>query len=156
MTCSSVTTSSGPDGAGAAGDAAAGGGTRAGDGVGSGMGRGGVGVAWRKGSAVAVRVAVDVTVGGSEALERAQQEPLVDLLVVDLGLPDMDGLELAARLRVLIPSLPVLVITGSVVPDELPRFVVGVVAKPYRSKDLTAAVRAALDARQTEVREVAG
>lgn len=48
---------------------------------------------------------------GMEAL--AQIPPLKpDLVIVDLSLPDIDGLEVVQRLRAQLPSLPILVVSG--------------------------------------------
>ncbi|MFO1148396.1 MAG: response regulator [Alsobacter sp.] len=56
----------------------------------------------------------DVLEAGSGALaERLFAEAgRVDLLVTDVGLPDISGLDLARRLRALSPALPVLFATG--------------------------------------------
>jgi len=48
---------------------------------------------------------------GLEALDRLQQER-VDVLVTDLGMPYLNGLELVKRVRAANPSLPVILITG--------------------------------------------
>jgi len=48
---------------------------------------------------------------GPEALERIPAG--VDLLVADLWMPGMDGVELIARARRLTPDLPAVVVTGS-------------------------------------------
>lgn len=89
-----------------------------------------------------------VVVGdGPTALVRAKQ-PEVDLLVLDLGLPGMDGLDVCRRLRQVRPELPVLMLTART--DEVD-FVVGLdagaddyVAKPFRLAELLARVRALL------------
>jgi DNA-binding response OmpR family regulator len=72
----------------------------------------------------------------------------VDLLVLDLGLPGMDGLDVCRRLRRVRPDLPVLMLTART--DEVD-FVVGLdagaddyVAKPFRLAELLARVRALL------------
>ena len=72
----------------------------------------------------------------------------VDLLVLDLGLPGMDGLDVCRRLRKTRPDLPVLMLTART--DEVD-FVVGLdagaddyVAKPFRLAELLARVRALL------------
>ncbi|MHA6805620.1 response regulator transcription factor [Salinifilum ghardaiensis] len=72
----------------------------------------------------------------------------VDLLVLDLGLPDMDGLEVCRRLRAQGRGLPVLMLTART--DEVD-FVVGLdagaddyVAKPFRLAELMARIRALL------------
>ncbi|MFJ8044648.1 response regulator transcription factor [Kitasatospora sp. NPDC096147] len=72
----------------------------------------------------------------------------VDLIVLDLGLPEMDGLEVARRLRAEGRTCPVLVLTARA--DEVDT-VVGLdagaddyVTKPFRLAELLARVRALL------------
>ncbi len=48
---------------------------------------------------------------GEEALTALGQTPF-DLLLLDIGLPGLSGLELLAHVRQAIPSLPVLLVTG--------------------------------------------
>jgi len=48
---------------------------------------------------------------GTEALALAEQNGL-DLLVLDLSMPELDGLEVLERLRTSRPELPVVVYTG--------------------------------------------
>ena len=90
---------------------------------------------------------VDVAGDGTTALEHVR-EGGVDLLVLDLGLPGMDGLEVCRRLRLDFPDLPVLMLTART--DEVD-FVVGLdagaddyVGKPFRLAELLARVRALL------------
>jgi DNA-binding response OmpR family regulator len=89
---------------------------------------------------------VDVCTDGESALEAALQHP--DLLVLDLGLPKMDGLEVCRRLRQEGRSVPVLVLTARA--DEVDT-VVGLdagaddyVTKPFRLAELLARTRALL------------
>lgn len=96
---------------------------------------------------------------GISALDQASQGP-VDLLVLDLGLPGMDGLEVCRRLRTTSPDLPVLMLTART--DEVD-FVVGLdagaddyVGKPFRLAELLARVRALLRRRTAETVEVGG
>ncbi|MEV6903777.1 response regulator transcription factor [Amycolatopsis sp. NPDC051372] len=84
----------------------------------------------------------------------------VDLLVLDLGLPGMDGLEVCRRLRAGGTELPVLMLTART--DEVD-FVVGLdagaddyVAKPFRLAELLARIRALLRRRVPEVLESGG
>jgi signal transduction histidine kinase/ligand-binding sensor domain-containing protein/ActR/RegA family two-component response regulator len=49
---------------------------------------------------------------GREALAMAQDTAL-DLVVTDLGLPDMDGMELAEQLRAACPTVPIIALTGA-------------------------------------------
>ena len=84
----------------------------------------------------------------------------VDLLVLDLGLPGMDGLEVCRRIRLEVPDLPVLMLTART--DEVD-FVVGLdagaddyVSKPFRLAELLARVRALLRRLTPETVEVGG
>ncbi len=71
-----------------------------------------------------------------------------DLLVLDLGLPDGDGLDLCRDLRASGRSLPILVLTARGEPEERVRGLeVGAddyLAKPFFSAELVARVRALL------------
>jgi len=96
---------------------------------------------------------------GPAALHRADDGD-VDLLVLDLGLPEMDGLDVCRRLRRTRPDLPVLMLTARA--DEVD-FVVGLdagaddyVAKPFRLAELMARVRALLRRSVPDALEVAG
>ncbi|MGW5052850.1 response regulator transcription factor [Actinokineospora sp. NPDC004072] len=89
-----------------------------------------------------------VVVGdGHRALDLASAGGL-DLLVLDLGLPGLDGLDVCRRLRAAGRSIPVLMLTARA--DEVD-FVVGLdagaddyVAKPFRLAELLARIRALL------------
>lgn len=90
---------------------------------------------------------VDVAETGTDTLTRAGDSG-VDLLVLDLGLPEMDGLDVCRKLRADGNSLPILVLTARA--DEVDT-VVGLdagaddyVTKPFRLAELLARVRALL------------
>ena len=75
---------------------------------------------------------------GKRALEILETEPLVDLMVTDHAMPGMSGIELAALVKTMRPSMPVLLATGyaelpSVKGTDLPRL-----AKPYEQAELSA------------------
>lgn len=102
---------------------------------------------------------VDVVADGPAALTRAGG-PGPDLMVLDLGLPGMDGLEVCRRVRADQPDLPVLMLTART--DEVD-FVVGLdagaddyVGKPFRLAELLARVRALLRRRAPEVLDAGG
>jgi len=46
-----------------------------------------------------------------DALAHCAQKPLIDLALIDVGLPDMDGLALLRKLHTLMPAVPMVVIT---------------------------------------------
>ncbi len=103
--------------------------------------------------------AVDVAVDGIAALERVR-EGAIDLLLLDLGLPGMDGLEVCRRVRLDFPDMPVLMLTART--DEVD-FVVGLdagaddyVGKPFRLAELLARVRALLRRLTPETVDVGG
>ncbi len=89
----------------------------------------------------------DVVGTGPAALEAALSGAYA-LVILDLGLPDMDGLEVCRRIRAERPQLAVLMLTART--DEVD-FVVGLdagaddyVGKPFRLAELLARVRALL------------
>src|SRR5688572_8257398 len=91
---------------------------------------------------------VEVCEDGPGALESATGDLPVDLVVLELGLPGMDGLEVCRRLRAEGKGTPVLVLTARA--DEVDT-VVGLdagaddyVTKPFRLAELLARVRALL------------
>jgi CheY-like chemotaxis protein len=79
---------------------------------------------------------------GQEALERATGLEALSVLVTDLAMPRMGGLELRTRLHAEHPELPVLFISGHVqdglaglMPED------SILEKPFRSQELLARVR---------------
>src|SRR5919109_4390050 len=102
---------------------------------------------------------VEVREDGPTALDAGMQGG-VDLVVLDLGLPGMDGLEVARRLRAEGHTVPILILTARA--DEVDT-VVGLdagaddyVTKPFRLAELLARVRALLRRGSTETPIVQG
>jgi DNA-binding response OmpR family regulator len=90
--------------------------------------------------------AVTLATTGAEALAHAGAG--VDVVVLDLGLPDIDGLEVCRRLRAIRPDLEILILTARTTEIDI---VVGLdagaddyLAKPFRLAELLARVRARL------------
>jgi len=88
---------------------------------------------------------VDVATEGATGLEAARSRDY-DLLILDLGLPDMDGLEVCRRLRAADVAAPVLMLTAR---DEVEDRVRGLDAgaddylgKPFALSELLARMRA--------------
>jgi CheY-like chemotaxis protein len=80
-----------------------------------------------------------------EALQIAEQEPgaSIDLLLTDLVMPQMSGLDLAKRLRTLRPTMQVLYMSGFVQSEAL---TAELVTKPFKADDLAQKVREVLGA----------
>jgi DNA-binding response OmpR family regulator len=87
---------------------------------------------------------------GLAALERATTAP-AGLLLLDLGLPDLDGLEVLRRLRAGGSDLPVVVVTSRSDPgDRVEATALGVhgyIVKPFPLADLLAAVEGSVGTR---------
>ncbi|HET8598489.1 MAG TPA: ATP-binding protein [Castellaniella sp.] len=89
-------------------------------------------------------VAVMCAADGMEGIRALEQAPRVDLLVTDVGLPGMDGRDLAERARARQPELPVLFMTGYVEAASKdswsgPR--TGLIVKPFTLDVLAVRVR---------------
>jgi two-component system alkaline phosphatase synthesis response regulator PhoP len=107
---------------------------------------------------VAAGFAVTVATDGPTALEQARAVP-PDLVVLDLGLPGIDGLDVARALQAAEPPVPIIMLTAR--SDEVDR-VLGLelgaddyLVKPFSPRELVARVRAVLrrTARAGEERE---
>ncbi|AZC31390.1 Response regulator [Pseudomonas chlororaphis subsp. piscium] len=82
--------------------------------------------------------------GSEEALTRLQDSALrIDLMMTDVGLPGMDGKELAARARALRPQLPVLFASGYAENIEVAAGM-AVIGKPFSIDQLRNKVRTLL------------
>jgi two-component system cell cycle sensor histidine kinase/response regulator CckA len=80
----------------------------------------------------------------------AQGEPEVSLVLTDLVMPGIGGLEVVEVLGLYRPDLPVVCVTGAASPRsiaELQRLKVPVVRKPFDPEQLTGVIRGLLDAR---------
>lgn len=88
---------------------------------------------------------VDLAASGAAALELARRHP--DLVIVDLGLPGMDGLEVVARLRAS-SKVPIMVLSARDTEEtKIAALDAGAddyVTKPFGMGELVARVRAAL------------
>ncbi len=95
---------------------------------------------------------------GAEALELANQEPLPSLVLLDLMLPDMSGIEICRQLRMSpnTRAIPIIILTAK--GEEIDRvvgFEVGAddyVVKPFSVRELMLRIRAIL--RRTDTDQV--
>ncbi len=91
--------------------------------------------------------AVDIVPDGQEALYMAEEYDY-DLVLLDLVLPSMDGLQVLQQIRNRKKNLPVLVLTGRArVEDRVKGLDLGAddyMVKPFAFRELTARVRALL------------
>ena len=58
------------------------------------------------------RLEVLTAFSGEEALQKLEQEPLVDVVVLDLKMPEMEGLETLRRIKERHPMVEVIILTG--------------------------------------------
>jgi two-component system, OmpR family, response regulator len=86
------------------------------------------------------------------ALREVQQRPYT-LTLLDAKLPDMDGLELARRIRAIDPGILIIVVSGYFYQDaptiqeaQASQLIQDFVAKPFQHEEITRAVRKALAA----------
>ncbi|HET7528588.1 MAG TPA: response regulator [Burkholderiaceae bacterium] len=91
---------------------------------------------------------VDSVASGPEALA-AVNARAPDLVMLDLLLPGMSGIEISSELRTAHPTVPILFVSGHADPELLHRVVPGarLLRKPFQSEELYAEVRRGLDAR---------
>lgn len=94
------------------------------------------------------RAGYEISVVGSAAEALQSVSRGVQLVLLDLGLPDMDGLVLCREMRAARPALPILVVTArSSEPDLVLAFSAGAddfLVKPFRSQELLARASALL------------
>lgn len=100
---------------------------------------------------------VDVAANGKEGLDSVRQRP-PDLVILDIMMPGIDGLEVCCRLRAADEKLPVLMLTAKdATSDQVLGLETGAddyIVKPFVFEVLLARVRALLRRREPEAREV--
>jgi two-component system OmpR family response regulator len=98
--------------------------------------------------------AVDVTSRGEDAVQAARQERF-DMVILDVGLPGIDGFEVLRRLRAAEYRAPVLVLTArDTVNDRVHGLDLGAddyMAKPFAMPELAARVRALIRRSQAQI-----
>jgi len=100
---------------------------------------------------------VAIAASGSEALDRSLERP-PELVVLDIMLPGLDGLEVAQRLRTAGDNVPILMLTArDTIADRVKGLETGAddyLVKPFAPEELVARVKALLRRSQEEQHEV--
>jgi CheY-like chemotaxis protein len=85
---------------------------------------------------------VSVAEDGAEAHELIQQAPgRFDLVITDISMETMDGIELGEKMRALCPSVPVLYISAYLETCDPAIATRHFLAKPFSSRELLAKIR---------------
>jgi len=93
---------------------------------------------------------VETAGGGPEAIDKAKEEPF-DAIILDLLMPDMDGLETLKQLKSINPDLQVILLTGHGTIDKgveaMKLGAMDFVEKPADFKELLEKIKKAKDKR---------
>ena len=81
--------------------------------------------------------------GGAEALNLLEHNPDLRMIITDIRMPDMSGIELADLATRRQSDLKIILISGYFVSQQVQR---RFLRKPFRMRDLAAAVKAELNA----------
>jgi len=94
---------------------------------------------------------VRAAAGGRECLELARSGP-VDLALIDLRMPDVDGLEVLRQIQALHPGAPILILTAfATLETAIEAIRAGAydyLSKPFRMEEIRLVVRRALEQRR--------
>jgi DNA-binding response OmpR family regulator len=92
------------------------------------------------------RHVVELATDGQTGLEIAEDAPGIECVILDIGLPDMTGLEVARRLRAVGSAVPILMLTArDTVGDRVTGLDAGAddyLVKPFAFEELSARLRA--------------
>jgi two-component system cell cycle response regulator DivK len=90
----------------------------------------------------------EVAPDGKEAMRLAAVEPFPDLVLMDLALPDLDGIEVTRRLKAANPRLVIIAVSAHAMASDRDRARAagcdGFLTKPYQIDQLIEVVRRAL------------
>jgi CheY-like chemotaxis protein len=91
---------------------------------------------------------VVMATNGAEALDRlAAGVHAIDIVLSDVTMPEMNGIDLSYKIREQYPTMPVAIVSGDV--SELERSIIGragvpFIKKPFHAESLYSAVREAI------------
>ncbi|HXN09552.1 MAG TPA: response regulator, partial [Candidatus Acidoferrales bacterium] len=99
---------------------------------------------------------VDVSMTGRDALARLKTREPYDAIVLDLRLPDMNGLEIVEHIKINRPSLGLIVASGYLEQEDVlrtaERWPIMMLRKPYAASDLIERLNMLLQQRRDYVR----
>jgi CheY-like chemotaxis protein len=86
----------------------------------------------------------------AEALEiLRRQQGRIDLVIMDINLPQVDGYQLLHQLKNIVPEIKVIIASGFIGREEMEKFwragVAGLIHKPFRAAQLQAAIISVLE-----------
>ena len=99
---------------------------------------------------------VDMSMTGRDALARLKSREPYDAIVLDLRLPDMNGLEIVEHIKINRPSLGLIVASGYLEQEDVlrtaERWPIMMLRKPYAASDLIERLNMLLQQRRDYVR----
>ncbi len=101
--------------------------------------------------------AVEIFDSGYPAIERMREKEF-DLVITDLKMPGLSGIEVLKRIKVLQPEVPILIITGystvETAVEALKSGAVNYIAKPFTPDEITDKVQRALDQKSVMLTDI--
>lgn len=94
---------------------------------------------------------VDAVTGGREGLQRLEQSPSgrYDLIVTDLQMPEMTGMDVLEHIKKVYPEIPVLIVTGygtvKTAVEAMKKGALDYITKPIDNEELKYVVKRALE-----------
>jgi DNA-binding NtrC family response regulator len=102
---------------------------------------------------------VQTAENGKQAIERLRTDQEIDLVITDMKMPEMDGVELLKFIRQVRENLPVIILTGhgtlENALDSVEQGAWDYVLKPFRVEKLRAAVLRAISESRPELKSFA-
>jgi len=94
------------------------------------------------------KVTIDSAANGADALELIQKDP-PDVVITDLRMPKMDGMQLLGKIRQSYPDIQVIVITGHATIDDavnaMKKGAYDFITKPFKKQQMVAVLERALE-----------
>ncbi|HOD12130.1 MAG TPA: response regulator [Candidatus Omnitrophota bacterium] len=89
-----------------------------------------------------------LTEDGAQALDCLKNAPDIGLILMDIKMPEMNGLEVLAEIKKVYPTLPVVMITGykcvETAAEAVKLGACGYIVKPFKSDEILKKVKSVL------------